>query len=77
MSLSKINNDVYGLCWGLLTTDSCKPMFVKHKILTLLSLYTIEVEMFVKDNPHLISRLSIRCDDSKSTQQRYTLYTSI
>lgn len=34
-------------------TDSCRPLFLKHRILTLPSLYIIEVALFVKNNPHL------------------------
>lgn len=39
-------------------TDSCRPLFFKHKILTLPSLYIIEIALFVKNNPHLFPRLS-------------------
>lgn len=41
----------------LKVTDSCKPYFEQYKILTLPSLYILEVVMFVKCNPHLFPRL--------------------
>lgn len=39
--------------FNLKTTDSCKQLFKKHKILTLPSLYIYEVAIFVKNNEHL------------------------
>lgn len=44
--------------FGLQTTDSCKPKLIEHKILTLPSLYILEVASFVKSNPQLFPRLS-------------------
>lgn len=40
------------------TTDSCKPYFVQHRILTLPSIYILEIALFVKKNPQLFPRLS-------------------
>lgn len=44
--------------FGLQNTDSCKPFFIKFKILTLPSLFIYEVVTFVKSNPKLFSRLA-------------------
>lgn len=52
------------------SSDSCKPLFQKHKILTFPSLYLLEVALFVKCNPNLFPLLSEsivrnRRDDAK------------
>lgn len=44
--------------FGLKTMDSCKPYFIEHKILTLPSLYIIEMAIFVKNNPNMFPKLS-------------------
>lgn len=44
--------------FGLNVTDSCKPLFTKHNIPTLPSLYIFEMALFVKLNPILFPRLS-------------------
>lgn len=44
--------------FNLKSTESCKPVFTKYKLLTLPSLYIFEVASFVKSNPHLFTRLS-------------------
>lgn len=44
--------------FGLQTTDSCMPYFIKHRILTLPSLYIMEMALFVRANPNLFPRLS-------------------
>ncbi|KAG7305187.1 hypothetical protein JYU34_009224 [Plutella xylostella] len=42
--------------FNLKRTESCKPLYMKHKILTLPSLYIYEVAIFVKTNPNLFTR---------------------
>ena len=44
--------------FGLNATDSCKPYFIEHSILSLPSLFIYEIGVFVKTNPSLFSRLS-------------------
>lgn len=44
--------------FGIQSTESCKPLFTKHKILTLPSLYILEIALFVRNNPHLFPRIS-------------------
>lgn len=39
-------------------TDSCKPLFIKHKLLTLPSLYIFEIALFVHKNPRLFPCIS-------------------
>lgn len=52
--------------FGLQSTDSCKPYFLKHKILTLPSLYILEVSLFVHKNPQLFQRM---CDVVKRNRR--------
>lgn len=52
-------------------TDSCKPYFVKYKILTMPSLYILEVAMFVKQNKHLF--LSFKELSSRSRRDNTVL----
>ena len=56
-------------------TDSCKPYFIKHKILTLPSIYILEIAIFVKTNPNLFPRMADvfprnRRDNSQLCQHR-------
>lgn len=44
--------------FGIKSTDSCRPLFAQHRILTLPSLYIFEVALFVRNNLHLFPRLS-------------------
>lgn len=44
--------------FSLKLTDSCKPYFKKHRLLTLTSIYIFEMCVFVKANPHLFPRLA-------------------
>lgn len=56
--------------FSIKSTESCKPLFKKHHILTVPSLYIFEIALFVKTNSNLFPRLSdkssrIRRDGSK------------
>lgn len=44
--------------FNLHVTDSCRPMFIEHKILTLPSLYIFEMALFVRKHPQLFPRKS-------------------
>lgn len=48
-------------------TERCVPFFKQYKILTLPSLYILEVVIFVKSNPNLFPRL----DDAVVRNRRY------
>lgn len=52
-------------------TESCKPHFERLGILTLPSLYILEVCCFVKNNPHLVTSLGIHHD--YSTRHKHSL----
>lgn len=41
-------------------TDSCKPYFKQHKILTLPSMYIYELALFVRANPKIFPNLSVQ-----------------
>lgn len=61
--------------FGLRVIDTCKPLFIKFKILTLPSLYIFEVAVFVKTNPNLFKKMSdlnnrSRRDDSSLCVRR-------
>lgn len=44
--------------FGLRVIDSCRPYFIRHQILTLPSLFFLEVCMFAEANPTLSQRLA-------------------
>lgn len=58
----------------LQTTDSCKPKFIEHKILTLSSLYILEVALFVKLNPNYFPRLCDRVQRNRRDQYKLCLH---
>lgn len=43
--------------FGLNTVDTCKPYFIRYRLLTLPCLYILETAMFVKTNPNLFPSL--------------------
>lgn len=43
--------------FNLKVTESCIPVFKKHKLLTFPCLYVLEIALFVKTNPHLFPTL--------------------
>lgn len=59
--------------FGLQTTDSCKPKFIEYKILTLSSLYILEVAIFVKSNPNYFPRLCDRVQRNRRDQYKLCL----
>ena len=41
--------------WGLSPRNSCKPVFIRNKVLTVVGLYILESGLFIKKNPDLFS----------------------
>lgn len=58
------------------TIESCKPLFTMHRILTLPSLYILEVATFVKTNPHLFPHLSETVTRNRRDEERLRLFSS-
>lgn len=48
----KCIRSIFGLKW----TDSCRPLFIEHNLLTLPSLYLFEMFKFVRNNPKLFNK---------------------
>lgn len=62
--------------FNLKFTDSCKPFFSKHKILTLPCLYIMEAVVFVKNNPQLFPRLSDHSERSRRDNNRLRMHSA-
>ncbi|KAJ8709117.1 hypothetical protein PYW07_008943 [Mythimna separata] len=62
--------------FNLKTTDSCKNYFTKYRVLTLPSLYILEITMFVKTNPHLFPRMADRFPRNRRDDSQLCLHTS-
>lgn len=60
--------------FGLQSTDSCKPIFTKYKILTLPSLYILETAIFVRNNPHLFPRMCDKVVRNRRNNTRLCLH---
>lgn len=62
---------------GLKTTESCQPVFKSLRILTLPSLYILEVAIFVRTNKHLFTSLLDKRQrlGPLRSQYKYQLYT--
>ena len=58
------------------TTDSCKPYFVRYKLLTLTSLYILETVMFVRNNCNLFSRMADKYPRNRRDQNQLCLHES-
>lgn len=56
--------------FGLKTTDSCRPFFVKYGILTSISLFIFEVSVFVKTNPDLFKQVGCMHDRNLRNRDR-------
>ena len=56
---------VRAIC-GVGPLDSCKPLFRRLKILTLVSMYILDIALFVKNHPQLFVKVT---DTSKFTQR--------
>lgn len=51
--------------FGLSRTDSCKPYFIKHKLLTFPCMYIVESALFVKNNPNLFEKITVMCNRNR------------
>lgn len=56
--------------------DSCKPYFIRHKILTLPSLYILETALFVKRNPNLFPRMAESFPRNRRDKTKLCLHAS-
>lgn len=62
--------------FNLKTTDSCKNYFTKYRILTLPSLYILEIAMFVKTNPQLFPRMADKFPRNRRDDSKLCLHSS-
>jgi exonuclease III len=56
--------------WGLKNTDSCRPLFLKHKLLTVPAIYVYEMGKFVKQN---VSLFELRDNRNKRAETHLPL----
>lgn len=59
---------------GMYPRDSCRPVFVRKNVLTVVSLYILECCMFIRKNPDLFSDSFL--NHSYNTRNRYDLQAS-
>lgn len=64
--------------FSLKRTDSCKPYFKRHKLLTMPSLYIYEIIMFIKINPTLFENLKSRRNNKniRATRHKTALFSN-
>lgn len=62
--------------FGLQMTDSCKPYFIKYGILSLPSLYIMEIALFVKRNPKLFPKPSDFIKRNRRDETKLCLHSS-
>jgi hypothetical protein len=62
--------------FGIQSSESCKPLFKKYNILTVPSLYILEVAVFVKSNPHNFPRISDYVKRNRRDNNRLCIHPS-